>query len=46
MLKNYISTLFRKGFLLIFNDFNLLTFRIVHINISWYLVNGRDEGKS
>ena len=31
--------------LLIFNDFHLSTFRIIHIHTSRYLTQGRDKGK-
>ena len=34
---------FAKVFL-IFNDFNLSPFRIIHIHTSRYLTRGRDEG--
>ena len=43
ILKNDVR-FFAKIFL-IFNDFHLLPFRIVHINNSRYLTKGRDGGK-
>ena len=45
ILKKDISTFFCKGFL-IFNDFNISPFRIIHIHTSRYLTRGRDEGKT